>query len=370
MNKITRFISSASDIQVFLILILIQLIKTGVWVIPNIGLSFVISRDLTKNPFSDPNAHYLMWSYLGPVLAHLLSIDTLSGFILMHLLLTLAGVVIYFSGLRKTYGALPCLKKSLIVYFSFPVAGTIWYWVGMDGITFLLMASILVFNRHWFIVLPLSILLGVNHFEQGFLGFFLLFIGVTIVRLREIKTSVSPRWCLLVLLGVIIGKGLLAYWFFTHELIVLGRFYWLKQHFTMMLKQWFTHPHVILFSLFGTGWFFVLVAWKRLENVRAALLLTLVTLTALSLVSADQTRVIALISFPFLHVFLIANEDFLSTINEKEFAAFLIAWILVPWAWCWGGDPKVSAFPFDLMWIADHLFGNNLLPKDILAPFR
>ena len=79
MNKVARFISSVSVIQLLGILLLIQFFKTGVWVIPNIEGSFVISRDLTRNPFSDPNAHYLMWSFLGPVLAHLLSIKTLSG---------------------------------------------------------------------------------------------------------------------------------------------------------------------------------------------------------------------------------------------------------------------------------------------------
>jgi len=369
MNKVARFISSVSVIQLLGILLLIQFFKTGVWVIPNIEGSFVISRDLTRNPFSDPNAHYLMWSFLGPVLAHLLSINTLSGFILMHFLLTLAGVVIYLLGLQKNLPHYE-LKKSLIVYFSLPIAGTIWYWVGMDGITFLLMASILVFNRHWFIVLPLSILLGINHFEQGFVAFLILLIASVIIRLHRIKTPVDYRWCLLVLLGIIIGKTLLAYWFFIHELTVLGRFYWLKQHFKIMLKQWFTHPHVILFSFFGTGWFFVSAALKRLEYLRMALLCSLALLIVLSLISGDQTRVIALTSFPLLHVFLIANKDFLRRVNEKEIAIIFIAYILVPWAWCWGGDPKVSAFPFDLMWIVDHLFGTHLLPKDILAPFR
>lgn len=71
-----------------LIILLLICLKTGIWYIPNIGATLAIAVDPFTNPFQNPMAHYLMYSWLGPFLAWLLGITTKNTFVLFHLFFT------------------------------------------------------------------------------------------------------------------------------------------------------------------------------------------------------------------------------------------------------------------------------------------
>ena len=76
LSNLERWIFKGPLWALCLSLFVIFFIKVGFWYIPNLELSHQIALDPLKNPFSDPNAHYLMTTWLSPFLAWLMGIKT------------------------------------------------------------------------------------------------------------------------------------------------------------------------------------------------------------------------------------------------------------------------------------------------------
>ena len=51
------------------LLIFVSFLKIGVWYIPNLELSQSIAQNPFINPFSEPDEHYLFYTWLSPFLA-------------------------------------------------------------------------------------------------------------------------------------------------------------------------------------------------------------------------------------------------------------------------------------------------------------
>jgi hypothetical protein len=69
------FIFNSGRGKLIFVLLGIMLFKTGVWFIPNIGATVAIAQDPFTNPFLNPNAHYLLTSWLSPYLAWLFGLS-------------------------------------------------------------------------------------------------------------------------------------------------------------------------------------------------------------------------------------------------------------------------------------------------------
>lgn len=87
-------------------------------------------------------------------------------------------------------------------------------------------------------------------------------------------------------------------------------------------------------------------------------------------ISADQTRVLAIITFPLVSTYWLLNQDFLNKLTRRELSLLFTTWALMPWGWVWEGAPKWSAFPYDVAYILHRIFGWFNVPADpALWPF-
>lgn len=351
------------------ILALVMLLRSGIWFIPNIGGSRLIAADPFVNPFDDPNAHALVWSWLGPFLAWLVGATGPAGFFLLHLAFTAVFVGVM---LMLVWRRLPEreARAASLLFMVLPVSATALFWVGTDSLTLLLMAAAFVVpHPAWAMICGVA--LGTQHFEQAFFGFGALVAGLALARLWRVETAVSIGWAAAVLGGVALGKLLLIGLFAAFGMEVnSGRLFWLQEHLPMLLEQFLLHPHVVVWSVLGLGWV-VLAQDSRPVPQRLPLLVPLAALLPLLVISGDQTRVLAIVTFPLIAAFWLLDADFLRRQDDRRLAVLLLLWLIVPWIWVWGGVPRWSALPYDLAYILHHASGWPPLPADIAGwPFR
>ncbi|UJS22728.1 hypothetical protein [Thiothrix winogradskyi] len=382
-----HFIFHTAVWKLVTVILLVMLFKTGIWYIPNLEMSLALALNPFANPFTDPNAHYLVWNWLSPFIAWLLGIKAFWAFFLLHL-----GFVVAFTALfiRQIFVRLPEreARVALIVFALLPVSATAYFWTGPDALTLLLLLLAVgeippspPFAKggtgNWPILaspfakgglrgiffLCIGILLGMQHFEQALFAIG----GLLFALLLDKKSPVFP---LFLLAGIVAGKLTLIGVFNHADMQVnSGRTFWLQEHLDLLLGSFFFHLHHILWSVLGLGW---LVALKYADQGRQSLafFLTLAGLLLLLLVSADQTRVLAIVTFPLLAVYWLLNREFLTQFTDRQVAGLFLLWLLIPWSWVWIGEPRTSALPYDLAWLLNNMFGWFDVPANpALWPF-
>ena len=370
-SKLEQFIFEARVWKLLLVLALLILFKTGIWYIPIMHGSQLVAQDPFTNPFTQyPDAHYVVWSWLGPFLAWLVGATGKLEFFLLHLLFSLAFMVLF---VKVAFDNLPqeLARKSVILFSVLPVSATALFWVSYDSITLFLLMLALAFPRSLLLTAVFGVLLGMQHFEQGVFGAGALLFAVTLSQRQGYFLRYSWKFCLAFLLGVIAGKLVMTGIFKYHEIQVnSGRMHWLREHLDFLLNLFVYHAHAILWSVLGLGW---AVALRFSDWGRCSLpfFAALAGLCLLLPISGDQTRVLAIVTFPLLSAYWLLNLDFLSKISRREAAWLFVIWAMMPWSWVWDGVPKWSAFPYDVAFILHHLFGWFDIPADPNGwPFR
>jgi hypothetical protein len=116
-----------------------------------------------------------------------------------------------------------------------------------------------------------------------------------------------------------------------------------------------------------------LIAIKYAERGKAALpfILSLAVLMLLIPFLEDETRVLAIITFPLLTIFWLANPDFLKTLSKNLVSLLFLFWLIVPWLWIWEGHARGSVFQHDIVFLLQKLSGAFPLPANISSwPFQ
>jgi len=363
------FIDNTPKWKFVLTLQLVLIIKTGIWFMPNLGLSQLIAQNPFVNPFKDPLAEYVFWNWLGPFLAWCVGAIGRWKFFLFHLIFSCAFFFLFavtaFVKLPERQG-----KVALVLFVLLPVSATAYFWVGMDSITLFLMMCCLALENFPFLLLGCGIALGMQHFEQSIFACGALLCALIISRRRNEEVRYRMKSAVMWFIGAILGKAMLAL-IFSYFNVVLhgGRLYWMKVHYPELLGQFFFHFHYIMWSVLGLGW---LVGLKYAEVGKNFLAFTIPFLGLLLLlpISGDQTRVIAITSFPLIATHWLFDARFLESLNKRFVSFLLVSWFIVPWSWVWGGVPKWSVLPFDIFYIVSKVFRGVTVPADVaLWPF-
>ena len=357
LNQLEKFIFEAKAWKLILALVLLSLFKTGIWYIPIMHGSQMIAQNPFVNPFqADPNAHYVFWSWLGPFLAWLVGATSKGPFFVFHLLFSAAFTMLF---MKVAFDNLPQAQAriSVILFSVLPVSATAYFWVSYDSITLFLMMLALAFPRSLVATALAGLLLGMQHFEQGFVAAGGLLFAIAFSHRQGYLLRYSWKFCLALLLGTVAGKLLLVGIFDYHDIVVnSGRAHWVREHLDYLLSMFFFHIHAILWSVLGLGW----LAALRFTDWGARSLPFFVALAGLCLllpISADQTRVMAIVTFPLVTAYWLLNGDFLGKIRRVEVALLFALWAIMPWSWVWEGKPKWSVFPYDVAFVLHQAFG-------------
>jgi len=376
-----RFLFETAPWRLVSVIAVLIFVKVGVWYMPNLGDSNVLARNPFVNPFANPDAHYLMWNWFGPFLAWATGLTGRLEFFLLHLAFSIAFFFLVLYALFKRFEPTQA-RTAFLLFIVLPVSATAFFWVGTDSITLFIFTVVLVFPRPAIIPLLAGLLLGMEHFEQAFLAFAALLFSLVLTRMTQRTDPGSTAFtngrrpvpdigtCLFVLFGDLLGKvllsGLFHYW---HVEMNSGRLQWLKEHFTAVLSGFALHFEVVIWSVLGLGW---IAALRYLDLARKPLpfFASLLGLCLTLPFFADQTRVLAIVSFPLIATYWLLNEELLARVSRREVAGLFLAWVVMPWSWVWSGLPKWSAFPFDVAFLIHAVSGAIDVPRNLDAwPF-
>jgi hypothetical protein len=365
-KKIQKFLFDAPAWLLVLMTFALILFKTGIWY-----LGTEVTVRIADNPFTNPvannpDAQYLVWNWLGPFLAWIIGAQGKFRFVLFHLCFSIAFSALFTWAVFSRFPD-KIARKSLMLFAILPVSATAYFWVGMDSITLFLMLSSLIWSR---LALLLGFSLGLQHFEQGFCAIVGL-LGAVVLSLRMGRpAALSLRFCMVLLAGLILGKlFLIGLFHYYHIEVNSGRLYWILTYLKRFIRQFILHFHFIVWSILGLGWV-VLLRYIDLGRGALPFLIPFVFLCGFSVIVEDQTRVVCIITFPLIAVYWLFNEEFLDSIGDGELSMVFLIWAMMPWTFAWGGIPRWSAFPYDIVYVACWIFGFRM-PADISRwPFR
>lgn len=352
----------------------LMLVRTGIWGMGSFNEQLAIAVAPFTNSFPHAaQSQYLYSSYLNPNIAHfffealqLPQSALVPFFFAYNLLWALAGTALF---CWLVINRLPenSARTSLLIFFLFPISGTAYFWVGMDGLTFLLMLAPFLFPQSLLWVGGCGILLGLQHFEQGAVGYAALLASLLLAHNEKESVPVNKHFAAATLGGVLLGKLLLAYWFASLDLHVAGRADLMLRFLDTMVGYVLLHPFITFASLFGAGWLAIGKMADLPACARRAFFIPLLLLLPFVFVGEDETRVLAFITFPLLLAWLLLNPRTLA-LFDKNFLGFLaVCLIVIPWLWVWRGEPRWSAFPYDLAYISHAFFGWPSLPDDLFS---
>lgn len=342
-------------------LLFIVIGNTGIWIMPNLEAQFLISKDLLINPFPDPNIHYLLTNYLQPFIFGLFGGNNFYLYIGYSILTVLIYFFIFSHWYQKSYDTLKN-KHSIFSIIVFPSFMVPFYWVGMDGMTLLLMLLIMInLKTRWSILF--SIFLGIQHFEQGIASFLLLAAAIVMHSLFK-KKSIPIKEFIVIIISILLGKAILSLWFYTADIELLGnRSAYAKKHFPIFSAQWLGSWPYILYSLFGVGWLLVLSEIKKTWP----LIISTFVVYILTFFVGDQTRVGAIVLFPSLFYWVFLNKEIINGISPRLVLSMLSIYLIVPVVYVWGGQAFGSLIKSDIKTISK--IGSPSFKFNPLSPF-
>ena len=347
---------------------LIMLVKTGVWCIPNLDTSRLIAQNPFINPFNEQDLQNIYWNWLGPFLAYIIGAKDRWSFFALHLVFSAGFTALIIS---TVFRRLPdrAARVSLIVFSVLPVSATAYFWVGPDSLTLFLMMCALALPE-WRTAVPLfGVALGMQHFEQAIVGFSGLLLALLISKWHDNPTEYSLAWVLKLLAGIIVGKLILVTMFhLLNTGVNYGRLKWLTEYYNVLLGKFFFHFNYIIWSSLGIGW---IVFFRYIdENSYVCFAIPLLLLMLLLPISGDQTRVFAITSFPLIFVFWLFNNNLSNQLSNRFVSWIFLAWLVVPWGWVWAGEPKWSVFSYDIAYLLNQSLGWFSVPPNLaLWPF-
>jgi hypothetical protein len=369
LDRLETFLFEAPLRHVLTLIAAVCLLRTGIWTIPNMYRSRELAVDPFQVPFDDPQIHYLVWSWLSPFTAWLLGATGSWSYFLLHLAFSVAFSVLCIRMIVKTLPQEQA-RIALVLFALLPVSTTAYFWVGYDSITLFLLALPLA-APHPLSALAAGLCLGMQHFEQGVCAGLAMLLFVALSRSMKADPRYSLRLCAVLLLSVIGGRLLMHWIADVHGMnIQQDRAGMLFSGWKPSFKQMVFNIHYSLWSLLGIGWYLAL-KYLDLGFRSLPLFVPLVGLLLMILAVLDQTRVLAIVSFPLLMSAWILNQSFLGRFARAEATLLAVLGAAVPYVWVWEGLPQGSVLSHGIVWLVHAATGWPDLPADLPEwPFR
>jgi hypothetical protein len=368
-----QYLVGLSVKKLLILFFFVILIKIGFWYHPALWKLLTISiNPFDENIYSNPYAHYLYYNFLGGYLANLLNITSKLTFFLFHLLFSFLFVFSFVFLIFKNLSRRDAIY-SLIIFLILPVSTTVFYWVGYDSITLSIFILSILFRSYLIIVLLCGTLLGLQHFELGFLSSLSLLSLNIYNKYTSKKSFLSLRYSVFLFIGTILGKFLLEYYFAIIELNLTSGRTWhtldVIKHF--LYNGYFNFYNIIWFSL-SLGWLIIL-RYSFFKERNIFFIIILLGQLLILFVVDDQTRVYANLSFLIILSQILLNKDFLAQIKNYEISLIIIIWLIMPYGWVWQGVLRTSMFTYDFAYLLNYffdIFNNESINSSKIWPFK
>lgn len=255
-ERINIFLFHTKFEYFFFGIIFLIILTNGVWFSPATERVLLISEDIFSNPFINKTTNqWLLGSFLGPVLGYILDMNkSIFLFSLMHLLIF---IMFFYLLLRKIENDNRYIARYiLLAFFMMPISNIVFTWLGYaDVFTVLLGVSLVIFRNNKIVLFANGFLFGINHFEQGVVVVFVLFVFYFFA---ENKVE-SFRFLLTSTIGILLGYIGLQIYFYIHDFNI--NFYRLdyidNAGIFRYLRALFSNFFAEIFSFFNIFSFFI-----------------------------------------------------------------------------------------------------------------
>jgi hypothetical protein len=352
-KKINSFLFNIKFEYFFIFIVLLSIVKNGLWYSPATERVLKISQNIFVNPFNHTTNEWLLGSFLGPFLGYITNMNTsLYMFSLMHLIIFIS----LFFIILKIF----VLKDSdvigryiLLAFFMMPISNILFTWLGYaDVFTFLIGISIVVFRTNKLIMIISGLLFGINHFEQGLIialnVLFFYFVNNPNKQQKIIKNYIF------LILSIFIGFLMLQLFFYINEFkISFNRISYIENAgFFRYFRALFSNFFAEFFSFFNIFIFFIIYLYSKIKNKYIFKLFIggVIINLFITLFTVDQTRVFNILIFPLI-VTLLSHTEIVKTVEKriKKFnfiMSFLfIVSLFIPNYYIWEGKIYASAYP-------------------------
>lgn len=287
-----------------------------------------------------PRNQWVLWSPLGPIVSRIIGMHSTRGFLFLHVLVVLAGLAVLVFSVRKQYGSI-AMRVVLVAFVALPVSVVLQAWFGSYDAWVFLLSTTIVVTGSWTVAAVAGFGLALANFEQG------AFIVAMLVIVAVAGLHGSWRRYACVVAGLAAGRIALGIWL-HHNGVRYGRLDYQRQR---SLDYWLTTARrswvLLLLSLVGAA---VLMVWCVVSGGRRqsyVLLIVLLGALAPMVLTADETRVYALATWPPLLALLLSETARDPERIRRAISPTIALAAIVPGWFVWVGHPHLA----DYHWI-------------------
>ena len=321
-SKIEKKIFSLSDINFYIVLLGLVILKNGLHPIGSEWISWVYTAGRS---YPEP-VNYLSYSLIPVLLSKILMFPTYLIWWLFFTMLTVLFYIYIFFTLKKLAGSNS--KKYFIIFFTFTLSVSPLYYLGHYDL-FTIFAGILAATtkRKSMVFLAAVIAVGANP-EQAMLTSICVFIFSFYTK-DAFDIFIARTWTVISLTSYFIFRLIIGQGEDGSRLKII-----LHQMKEISLDS-AGKINFIVFSVFGVGWFFIILGCSFLKNNSKfqLLLLSSIFIPIFFAVSIlDRTRVgVAIGTLPIL-LFLkfVSTKVDLEGLPNRLFMRVLIAYLIIP----------------------------------------
>ena len=343
----------------FFALVLINVVRTGFRFQPNFDEAIVnpsLTASISDAIDTGAPAH-LTSSYLMPYVFRMMNVRDswiiyVSYVIVVILLLLVCYRLVAQTPNRSTRAA------GLIIFTTSPVVWTSFNWLGHDSVFLLLTAGIVLLQNSYPLALLLAVLLGMHHFELGFIGLlvWLLFSHFTRSQ-RELFCAPNPLRIIFMMSALVVGRGILNVLLRNSDLQPDNNRLTI---FPILLKRSLADAassgHSVIWSLLAWLWVPVVVILRSRIGVWRSLAILVIPI-AVSVTTLDHSRT-GMLSLSFLVLgSIVPSRAFTQYIPPNYLFVMSVVSILTPRIWVWEGNLIPSCFPANVVAVIDWLIG-------------
>lgn len=345
-------------VVLFVTLAVCQLIKAGYQLQPNFDLAVTAMAQDPFTPFSTlpSGARYVTTSWFAPALMHFIGITSEFSLIVVHLVAAVAFLVSAYWCITK-YVPTELHVRAVALLGIAPFVPASFNWLGYDTIALLLLTQLFVNSSRLWLLLPIAVALGMQHFEIGLVSTMAWLVGSRATQ-RQLPFA-RLRFFAVSLFGLVTGRLIVQYVAVSSGGSLAGddRLGEAGRLLNRSLAGFLSEPLATTWSVYGALWIALIIAFERLEVRRVAIVAATLLPVAVSAATIDSSRVGILGASSVILGGVILNPAVLRVIGGRLLIVILLVFLLVPRVWIWDGTPRNSCFSENIAVIVDRTIG-------------